>query len=124
MPTAPAVTSARGSFETALLSQSDWQGQFIAAPMYEKRKSPMFLRQFDASDIQSARVYICGLGYYELFINGSRIGESVLEPGWTDYNKRVLYNVYDVSDIVKEGQNALGVMLGEGWMGHEHPVPL
>lgn len=116
-----AVTSARGSFETALLSQSDWQGQFIAAPMYEKRKSPMFLRQFDASDIQSARVYICGLGYYELFINGSRIGESVLEPGWTDYNKRVLYNVYDVSDIVKEGQNALGVMLGEGWMGHEHP---
>jgi hypothetical protein len=48
-----------------------------------------------------ARVFISGVGYYELFVNGQRVGDSQLDPGWTTYNKRVLYNVYDVTSLLK-----------------------
>ena len=62
-----------------------------------------------------------GLGYYELRLNGQRVGDQVLDPGWTTYSKRVLYSTYDVTDQLKRGSNALGVMLGNGWF---NPLPL
>ncbi len=62
-----------------------------------------------------ATAYICGLGYYELYINGSRIGDHRLDPAFTDYMRRVLYVTYDVSDQVKTGLNTIGVILGNGF---------
>ena len=71
--------------------------------------------------VQSATAFICGLGYYELYINGRKVGDHVLDPGFTDYNKRVLYNTYDVTDYLKSGLNCLGVMLGGGWFDPATP---
>ena len=71
--------------------------------------------------LRRARVYVSGLGYYELRLNGQRVGDHVLDPGWTTYSKRVLYSTYDVTDQLKRGPNALGVMFGNGWF---NPLPL
>ena len=62
-----------------------------------------------------ARLYICGLGYYELRLNGRKVGDHVLDPGITDYDQRVLYATYDVTDRLRSGDNAIAVMLGRGW---------
>jgi alpha-L-rhamnosidase len=78
--------------------------------------SPLLRREFEVSKkVRRARVYISGLGWYELYINGKKVGDHVLDPATTDYHKRVLYATYDVTDMVKTGQNAVGVMLGNGW---------
>lgn len=65
--------------------------------------------------VLSARVYICGLGYYELYINGRKIGEEVLSQAFTKYDETVLYNTYDVTDAFHSGENVIGVILGNGW---------
>ncbi len=56
-------------------------------------------------NIEQARLYISGLGYYEATINSERVGDHLLDPGWTNYSKRILYSTYDVSDLVREGGN-------------------
>jgi Bacterial alpha-L-rhamnosidase 6 hairpin glycosidase domain/Alpha-L-rhamnosidase N-terminal domain/Bacterial alpha-L-rhamnosidase concanavalin-like domain/Bacterial alpha-L-rhamnosidase C-terminal domain len=69
--------------------------------------------------IRSARLYATALGVYELHLNGTKVGDQLLTPGWTDYNKRADYQVYDVADLLKIGDNAIGAMVGEGWYsGH------
>ena len=107
-----------------LLADSDWKAQWIgldrAMPHDSEtqwsRLSARYLRkEFSTSKkVKSARVYISGLGLYELFINGQRVGDQVLAPAPTDYRKSVLYNSYDVTSQVQEGQNAIGVALGNG----------
>ena len=62
-----------------------------------------------------ARVYATALGMYELYINGRRVGDGLFTPGWTDYRKRLQYQTYDVTDMLKEGANAIGAVLGAGW---------
>lgn len=64
--------------------------------------------------IANARVYVSGLGYYELRINGEKIGDHELDPGWTDYKKSTIYSTYDVTKLLKTGDNAIGMMLGHG----------
>lgn len=68
-------------------------------------------------EVASAKAFICGLGYYELFINGKRVSDHVLDPGWTQYNRTVLYVAHDVTDYLQSGENAIGVMLGRGNYG-------
>jgi len=68
-----------------------------------------------AKQVRSARIYSTALGSYQLFLNGGRVGNDVLAPGWTDYRKRIVYQVYDVSSQVKQGSNAIGAILGGGW---------
>jgi alpha-L-rhamnosidase len=65
--------------------------------------------------VQSARLYITSRGLYEAFLNGKRVGDLQLTPGWTSYNNRLQYQVYDVTTMILQGNNALGVMLGSGW---------
>ncbi len=68
------------------------------------------------SDIVRATLYATALGNYEAYLNGERVGDFVFAPGFTDYNKRVYYQTYDVSDLVKEdGENVFGALLGDGW---------
>ena len=64
---------------------------------------------------------MCGLGYYELSINGRKVGDHVLDPGFTDYAQQVLYVTYDVTDAIKAGRNAIGVTLGNGWYREATP---
>jgi len=97
------------TFEMGLLKSDDWEGKWI-------RGGNLFRNEFTFDkDIRKARAYICGLGYHELRINGRKVGDHVLDPGWTDYTKRILYVTYDITDYLKTGANAVGVMLGNGW---------
>ena len=117
------------TFEIGLLEESDWQGEWIGSE--EDISSPLLRKAFTVDKkIDQARVYICGLGFYELFINGQRVGDHVHDPATTYYNNdqpfelgsRVLYATYDVTDYLKSGQNVLGVMLGNGWYSAEDDV--
>jgi alpha-L-rhamnosidase len=101
--------SAVASFDTGLFSRDDWKGSWIGGAN-ELRK------EFEISGpIVRARAYICGLGYYELRINGTKVGLNVLDPAWTTYDKRALYVTYDVTSMLRAGTNAVGVILGQGW---------
>lgn len=118
-------------WEMALLSPEDWRGAWIChdspppgseEDLYAESPAPLLRRSFTAaSPIRKARLYVSGLGYYELHINGARVGDHVLDPGWTSYGRRVLYSTYDVTAHLAQGENALGVMLGNGWY---NPLPL
>jgi len=68
-----------------------------------------------AKAVRSARIYSTALGTYQLYLNGQRVGNDVLAPGWTDYRKRVVYQVYDVTSQLRQGGNAVGAILGGGW---------
>jgi len=126
----PAPYSNVASFEMSLLKESDWQGAWIGAE--KKISSPLFRKEFKlAKEIKRARVYISGLGYYELYINGEKIGDHVLDPATTYYNNdqpfelhsRVLYVTYDVTDYLRAGKNVVAVMLGHGWYSTEEDIP-
>ncbi len=76
---------------------------------------PLFQHRFTLSNsVQKAVVYVSGLGQYDLFINGRKVGDDVMQPGWTDYKKTVLYNSYSVASLLRHGHNVIGVMLGTG----------
>jgi alpha-L-rhamnosidase len=127
----PSAYSAAAWWEMGLLSPADWRAAWItrkrAEPlsegaMFGDDPAPLLRKEFPIGRrISRARVYVSGLGYYELHLNGQRVGDQVLDPGWTTYSKRVLYSTYDVTDQLKQGDNALGVMLGNGWF---NPSPL
>ena len=106
-------------WEMGLLTPQDWQGKWISAPGGEDKSpqpAPLFRKAFTLPKRpQSARVYICGLGYYELHLNGAKVGDHVLDPAFTRYDRRALYVTYDVTRQLRKGPNALGVILGNGW---------
>jgi len=78
--------------------------------------SPRLRREVTLSKpVAEAHVHVAALGYGELSIDGERVGDSVLDPGWTDYGERVLYRTYDVTDALDAGEHALGLWLGRGW---------
>ncbi|MBN2982473.1 MULTISPECIES: family 78 glycoside hydrolase catalytic domain [Cohnella] len=105
-------------WETGRLSETDWTGRWIGAPepRAEGRPLPQFRRAFAVKGpVSRARIYISGLGHYELRLNGSKVGDSELDPGWTDYDKTVLYAVHDVTELLRQGENVAGVWLGNGF---------
>jgi len=104
-------------WEMGLLSLGDWKAQWIGRTTDTNYQPAPFLRRVFTVDgkIARARAYICGLGYYELHLNGRKIGDDLLDPGYTRYDKRDLYVSYDVTDSLRRGKNAVGVILGTGW---------
>ncbi|MCG3123548.1 MAG: hypothetical protein GIKADHBN_01968 [Phycisphaerales bacterium] len=86
----------------------------------ELGKCPHFRKQFEVQKpVASARLYASALGVYEATINGRRVGRDYFNPGWTDFAQRVQYHTYDVTDLLKSGDNAIGIILGDGWYaGH------
>jgi len=113
----PSAWSQPARWEMGLLKTSDWQAQWIARTTnIDELPAPMFRRELSLDGkIKRARVYICGLGYYELHINGQIVGDQLLDPGYTRYDRRDLYVTYDVTSLLKRGPNAIGVILGNGW---------
>lgn len=117
----PSCWSETASFEMGLLERSDWTARWIAAdPGFvidqEVQPAPFLRKQITLDrDVASARAYVCGLGYYELRINGEKAGDSVLTPMFTRYDRSVLYDTIDVTSLLRRGDNALGVILGNGW---------
>ena len=106
-------------WEMGLLSSDDWTAKWIHADLpgdSAGQPAPMLRRSFELSKtIRRARLYVTAHGIYEAYINGSRVGDQYLTPGWTTYGKRLQYQVYDVSSMLKKGGNATGVVLGDGW---------
>lgn len=107
-------------FEMGLLEQSAWRARWIGARFSGGRRStlpvPHLRKPFTlTAPVRSARLYITALGLFEASINGQVVGEDVFAPGWTDYNKRVQYLTYDVTDLLQPGENVLGALLGDGW---------
>jgi alpha-L-rhamnosidase len=110
-------TSAPAWFEMGLLKPSDWKAMWIGCPASWSGRVLYFRRAFSVDgQVNRARVYVSGLGYYVLYLNGQRVGDHVLEPGTSDYSKRVLYATYDITGDLRE-RNAFGVMVGPGWYG-------
>ena len=96
------------TFEMGLLTEDDWDAMWIGG-------GDLLRSQFVIEgEVKQARAYVCGLGWYELRINGKKVGDHQLDPGQTDYEKLVLYSTYNVTDLLTEGENAIGVMLGSG----------
>ena len=124
------------NFGTALLEKSDWKAKWISNSEFidiNKRKTlqyksgergmvgiqkevyAVYLRkEFSFSKpLKSAKVYVCGLGYYEFRLNGKKVGNRILEPAQTDYNKIALYSCFEITGFL-QNQNALGIILGNG----------
>ena len=109
------------SFETGMLDQQNWKGKFISdGKDIEDRSTPYFRKNIGISKkVKSARAYITAAGLYELSINGKKIGDHILDPAYTDFAKRLLYATYDVTKDLKQGENILGILLGNGWYNHQ-----
>ncbi len=108
------------TWAVGLVQPSDWQARWIGAPtavdIASPGPSPLMRKEFSVSGpVKRATAYASALGLYELHLNGQRVGDQVLAPEWTDYNKRVQYQAYDVTDLIRDGANAIGAMLAEGW---------
>ena len=134
----PSEWSPVSSWEMGLMDSTDWKGRWIGLEEDQYPDStytgpaPYLRRPFKVKEgISSAKLYISGLGYYELWCNGQKIGDQELVPAQTNYDKRklthliydyddqstttVLYNTYDLTQYLQQGDNALGVILGNGW---------
>lgn len=106
-------------WEMGLLSPNNWKAkwiQFTKDTPKPSGPSPMFRKAWNTKGkVKQARLYITSYGLYEAYINGERVGDAYFTPGWTSYHKQLQYQVYDVSSLVKTGNNAIGVLLGDGW---------
>lgn len=135
----PSPWSEVNTFQTGLLSKADWaeakwigyrdflpelkvvpgihgDGNELGKLGLLRPVVPLLRKEFEASgEIESATLYISGLGHYEAFINGNKVGNSFLAPGWTNYDKTVFYNSYDVTSMLRKGQNVLGAIVGNGF---------
>ncbi len=115
------TASATAGFETGMLQQQAWKGAWISdVNDVDLKPAALFRKTFKAEGkIRSARAYIAAAGLYELYINGQRIGDHRLDPMYTRFDRRNLYLTWDVTQQLQSGENAMGVMLGNGWYNHQ-----
>lgn len=114
----PSAWSEPAFWQMGLLTAADWKAKWIsmAAPEDSARASSMFRKEFSMKKkVASATAYITAHGLYEAQINGQRVGQDYLAPGWTAYQKRLQYQAYDVTSLLKNGSNTVGATLGNGW---------
>ena len=137
----PTDWSSAGQWTTGMMNESDWKARWIGSPDQEEVKNkqyvtaPMFRKEFKVGGgLVSAKAFICGLGYFEMHLNGQKVGDDYLVPGLTDYTRRpylgvnpripldpdvtayrTLYLAYDITDQLKKGENTVGVILGNGY---------
>ncbi|MGC1647951.1 MAG: family 78 glycoside hydrolase catalytic domain [Candidatus Sulfotelmatobacter sp.] len=114
-------------WEATLENTSAWKSAQVVGELTDKRlgdpgelpQPAAYLRRTLAlsKNVQSARLYVTALGSYRVFLNGRRVGGDVLTPDFTDYRKRVLYQTYDVTSFMVNGDNVIGAVLGDGWYG-------
>lgn len=118
--------SESASWSMGLLKPDDWSSKWISIDRtgrtLDSHDSPMLRKTFHIEkNVKEAQVSICGLGYYEMFLNGSKVGDHVLDPAWTSYHKNTLYVTYDIAKELKLGDNAIGVQLANGVYNQEFP---
>lgn len=135
----PSAWSQPTSFITGLFAEKDWgKAKWIALEKDAKRvvpaihsplvkqelkdekigmyQLPQFRKVFSVSkEIKQALVYVTGLGHFDFYLNGQKVGDHFLDPGWTKYDKEALYVTFDLTDELRKGDNVLGMMLGNGF---------
>jgi alpha-L-rhamnosidase len=121
--------SATARWSMGLLDAKDWTGRWIGAaddvPAVGPQPGVMLRREWRVKGpVARAQLSICGLGWHEVHLNGRKVGDAMLEPGWTDFDKRVSYVTHDVTGLLREGANAMGVVLGGGYFNFATPTIL
>lgn len=116
----PPEWSVPSTVEIGLLEIDDWKSHVIAAPRTlsasNSLRPALFRKDFHlGKTVQSARLYVTAYGVYEAFINGKKVGDHVLAPGWTSYKYHLNYQTFDVTDMLEKGDNVIGAEVGEGW---------
>jgi alpha-L-rhamnosidase len=105
-----------GNWQIGLLEASDWHARWISAAPNETAAAPLFRRGFSVSGkIKRATAYVYGLGWYELYLNGTKVGDHVLAPPNSHYDRENLYDTFDVTTLLRQNGNAVGVILGGGY---------
>ena len=109
------------SFETGMMDVKNWQGAWIGDHHdMDYKPAPYFRKVFQAKKkIKSARAYLAAAGLFELYLNGEKIGNHHLDPLYTRFDRKNFYLTFDVTAHLKEGKNAIGVLLGNGWYNHQ-----
>ena len=105
-------------WETGLLKTQNFKAKWIEPVQDTLRNMPAILLRTNfvlTKKIASAQAYVTAHGFYELYLNGNKVGTDIFTPGWTSYNKRLQYQTYDISNLLQNGNNAVGAMLGDGW---------
>jgi len=116
----PSVYSAPAFFEMGLLTAAEWKGAWLGGAT---GGTGVFRREFTVpGTVKRARAYVGAAGYYELRLNGAKAGDHFLDPGYTNYAKRVLYATYDVTAMLHQGANAAQLMFGEGRFGSRQGI--
>lgn len=105
-----------GFFETGLLRQENWKANWITHTLPEVETAcPVFTQNYVLNkEVKNARLYATAAGVYEAFINGKRVDDSYMAPGWTSYHNRIQYQTYDVTELIEE-QNEIRIVVGNGW---------
>ncbi len=110
--------SASGQSQSASVVADLDDARMDATPGPLPQPAALLRKEFSVEKpVASARLYITALGNYRAYINGAQAGASVLTPGFTDFNKRIDYQVYDITPSIAKGENAIGAILGDGWFG-------
>src|SRR5436309_2544755 len=111
--------SETASWTMGLVQAADWKADWIeAAGLVDSvdRPSPLFIKTFNVSKpVRRALVFVTSHGMYEASLNNKKLGDAYLTPGWTSYNKRLQYQVYDCTPSLKKGDNVINTLLGSGW---------
>lgn len=114
--------SETGMFVTGIIKNDDWEdAKWIIMENEQnakdgKYKLPLFRKSFNSPKrIQAAFAHVSGLGHFEFYVNGNKVGDNFLDPGWTYYPKTALYVTFDITNMMKEGKNTFGAMLGNGF---------
>jgi hypothetical protein len=96
-----------------LLNEEDWHARWISATT--KTQTLLLRREFVVKPgLKRALAFVCGLGYYEMSLNGSKVGDDLLSPSWTKYDKTCLYDIHDITPLLRKGSNAAGLILANG----------
>jgi hypothetical protein len=106
------------TFITGIFDANQWKAKWISMNRQNADPLPIFRKSFfitkNTKTVKTAFVHICGLGHYELRLNGKKVGQSFIDTGWTNYKKTCLYSSYDVTSMLRGGENVFGVLLGNG----------
>ena len=114
-------SSSQAYFETGIKDPKNWNGDWISDSRdINLKPAPLFRKSFKVTkQIVSARAYIAAAGLFELYVNGQIAGDHRLDPMYTRFDRRTLYVTHDITKILQNGENAVGVLLGNGWYNHQ-----
>lgn len=103
-------------------SDREWKGKWISAAACPADASPVFRKTFYLSNVYNTKIFVSGVGFYTLKLNGKKVGDHLLEPAFTAYDKTVFYNEFEVTSLLCQGENSLEVALGNGWFRENEPA--